>query len=146
MRISPEEDGLWAMATGQPRPVDVATLPYPGLATDYLPLLVALQCFAAGTSYATENVFAGRFRYVGELARMGAQVRVDGHHLVIDGSRRLSGAPVRAVDIRAGAALVIAALGADGETVIADAHHIDRGYEHFVDRLSSIGVDIIRLG
>ena len=145
MRISPEEDGLWAMAVGQPRPVDVATLPYPGLATDYLPLLVALQCFAAGTSYATENVFAGRFRYVGELARMGAQVRVDGHHLVIDGSRRLSGAPVRALDIRAGAALVIAALGADGETTIADADHIDRGYEHFVDRLTAIGVDITRL-
>ncbi len=145
IRISPEEGGLWAMASGQPRPVDVATLPYPGLATDYLPLLVALQCFAAGTSYATENVFAGRFRYIGELARMGAQVRVDGHHLVIDGVERLSGAPVRALDIRAGAALVIAALGADGETVISDAEHVDRGYESFAERLRSLGVDIERL-
>ncbi|MHB1138514.1 MAG: UDP-N-acetylglucosamine 1-carboxyvinyltransferase [Microthrixaceae bacterium] len=145
IRISPEEDGLWAMASGQPRPVDVATLPYPGLATDYLPLLVALQCFAAGTSYATENVFAGRFRYIGELARMGAQVRVDGHHLVIDGVERLSGAPVRALDIRAGAALVIAALGADGETLISDAEHLDRGYESFVERLGALGVDIERL-
>jgi UDP-N-acetylglucosamine 1-carboxyvinyltransferase len=145
IRISPEENGLWAMASGQPRPVDVATLPYPGLATDYLPLLVALQCFAAGTSYATENVFAGRFRYVGELARMGAQVRVDGHHLVIDGVQRLSGAPVRALDIRAGAALVIAALGADGETTISDAEHLDRGYEGLVERSRAIGIDIERL-
>jgi UDP-N-acetylglucosamine 1-carboxyvinyltransferase len=96
MRISPEPNGLWAMASGRPNPTNVATLPYPGLATDYLPLLVALQCFNTATSYATENVFSGRFRYVGELARMGAQVRVDGHHLVIDGVERLSAAPVRA--------------------------------------------------
>ncbi|CAB4755940.1 unannotated protein [freshwater metagenome] len=145
MRISPEPDGLWAMASGRPRPTNVATLPYPGLATDYLPLLVALQCFNTATSYATENVFSGRFRYVGELARMGAQVRVDGHHLVIDGVERLSGAPVRALDIRAGAALVVAALGAEGETVISEAHHLDRGYEGFTDRLSAVGVQIERL-
>lgn len=145
LRISPDEGGLWAMATERPRPVDVATLPYPGLATDYLPMLVALLCFADGTSYATENVFSGRFRYIGELARMGAQIRVEGHHLVIDGVPRLSGAPVRAVDIRAGAALVIAALGADGPTTIADAHHIDRGYEFFVERLRGVGVDIERV-
>ncbi len=145
VRISPDVDGLWAMASGRPRPVDVATLPYPGLATDYLPLLVALLSYAEGTSYATENVFSGRFRYVGELARMGAQIRVDGHHLVIDGVAQLSGAPVRALDIRAGAALVVAALGADGPTTIADAHHIDRGYERFDERCTSIGIDIERL-
>jgi UDP-N-acetylglucosamine 1-carboxyvinyltransferase len=144
MRISPEEDGLWAMAEGRPRPVDVATLPYPGLATDYLPLLVAVQSFASGTSYATENVFSGRFRYIGELARMGARIRVDDHHLVIDGVERLSGAPVRAVDIRAGAALVVAGLGADGETVISDAHHLDRGYEDFDSRMQAIGADVRR--
>ncbi len=142
IRISPEADGLWAMANGRPRPVDVSTLPYPGLATDYLPMLVALLSYASGTSYATENVFAGRFRYIGELARMGAHIRVDGHHLVIDGVERLSGAPVRAVDIRAGAALVVAALGAEGETVITESHHIDRGYERFVERMRSIGADI----
>lgn len=146
MRISPEVDGLWAMSEGRPRPVDVATLPYPGLATDYLPLLVALQCFSSGTSYATENVFSGRFRYIGELARMGARIRVEDHHLVIDGVDRLSGAPVRAVDIRAGAALVVAALRADGETVIADAHHIDRGYEDFAGRMRAIGADVTREG
>ncbi len=142
IRISPEADGLWAMANGRPRPVDLSTLPYPGLATDYLPMLVALLSYAGGTSYATENVFAGRFRYIGELARMGAHIRVDGHHLVIDGVERLSGAPVRAVDLRAGAALVVAALGAEGETVISESHHIDRGYERFVERMRSIGADI----
>ena len=146
MRISPESDGLWAMAPGRPTPVDVSTLPYPGLATDYLPLLVAVLCLADGTSYATENVFSGRFRYVGELARMGAQLRVDGHHLVIDGVERLSGAPVRAVDIRAGAAMVIAGLRADGETLIHDAHHVDRGYERFVEKLRAIGADVTRVG
>ncbi len=145
LRISPDGDGLWVMGSGRPRPVDVATLPYPGLATDYLPLLVALLSYAGGTSYATENVFSGRFRYVGELARMGAHIRVDGHHLVIDGVERLSGAPVKAVDIRAGAALVVAALGADGPTTISDAHHIDRGYERFVERMCSVGADIERL-
>ncbi len=145
LRISPDSDGLWAMASGRPRPIDVATLPYPGLATDYLPLLVALLAYSGGTSYATENVFSGRFRYVGELARMGAHIRVDGHHMVIDGVERLSGAPVKAVDIRAGAALVVAGLGADGETVISDAHHIDRGYERFVERMRSVGADIEQL-
>jgi UDP-N-acetylglucosamine 1-carboxyvinyltransferase len=145
LRISPEADGIWAMSSGRPRAVDVATLPYPGIATDYLPMLVAVMCLADGTSYATENVFAGRFRYVGELARMGAQIRVEGHHLVVDGSARLSGAPVRAVDIRAGAAMVIAALAADGETTIHDAGHIDRGYERFVDKMQALGADITRL-
>lgn len=144
LRISPEADGLWVMSSGRPRPVDVATLPYPGIATDYLPMLVAVMCLADGTSYATENVFAGRFRYVGELARMGADIRVEGHHLVIDGVDRLSGAPVRAVDIRAGAAMAIAALAADGETTIHDAGPIDRGYESFVDKLSGLGADITR--
>lgn len=144
LRISPEADGLWAMSSGRPRPIDVATLPYPGIATDYLPMLVAVMCLADGTSYATENVFAGRFRYVGELARMGADIRVEGHHLVIDGVERLSGAPVRAVDIRAGAAMAIAALAADGETTIHDAGPIDRGYESFVDKLSGLGADITR--
>ncbi len=144
LRISPEADGLWVMSSGRPRPIEVATLPYPGIATDYLPMLVAVMCLADGTSYATENVFAGRFRYVGELARMGADIRVEGHHLVIDGVERLSGAPVRAVDIRAGAAMAIAALAADGETTIHDAGPIDRGYESFVEKLSGLGADITR--
>lgn len=144
MRVSPEADGLWAMQRGRPRCIDVATLPYPGIATDFLPLLVALLSLAEGTSYATENVFSGRFGYVGELSRMGAEIRVEGHHLVIDGVRSLSGAPVRAPDIRAGAALVVAALGADGTTVVHEGEHIDRGYEDLAGKLTALGALIRR--
>lgn len=145
IRISPDGEDLWAMARSRPKPADVATLPYPGLATDFLPLLVAVQCFATGTSYATENIFAGRFGYVGELARMGAQIKVEDHHLVIDGVEALSGAPVRALDIRAGAAMIVAALGAEGETVVRDGQHVDRGYEHLDAKMAAVGADVVRL-
>jgi UDP-N-acetylglucosamine 1-carboxyvinyltransferase len=145
LRISPEGDRMWAMRRGPLRAIDVATLPYPGIATDFLPLLVAVLCLAEGTSYATENVFSGRFGYVGELARMGADLRVEDHHIVIDGVERLSGAPVRALDIRAGAAMVVAALGAEGETQVLDGWHIDRGYEDFAGKLSSLGADVTRV-
>ncbi|MBX7070446.1 MAG: UDP-N-acetylglucosamine 1-carboxyvinyltransferase [Microthrixaceae bacterium] len=143
MRISPDAAGVWAMATGRPVAVDVATLPYPGIATDYLPMLIALLSVADGTSFATENLFQGRFRYVGELTRMGANIRVEGHHMAVRGVERLSGAPVRAFDIRAGAALVVAAFAAEGETTIHDAHHLDRGYEAMVGRLVAVGADVV---
>ena len=146
VRVSPDGDGLWAMAAGRRTATNVATLPYPGLATDYLPLLVALMTVADGTSYATENVFAGRFRYTSELAKLGAKIHVDGHHMVIKGVERLVGTPVEAADIRAGAALVVAALAAEGETVISGAEHIDRGYEGFVEKLRAVGVDVTRRG
>ncbi len=146
MRISPTADGLWAMAPERPRSTDVSTLPYPGVATDYKPLLVALLCVADGTGIVTENIFGGRFRYVSELVRMGADVRVEGHHAVVRGCERLSAAPVRAPDIRAGAALVVAALRADGVTRVADAHHIDRGYEDLVGKLSGLGATVRRIG
>lgn len=145
MRISPDRDGLWAMAPSRLTSVDVATLPYPGIATDYKPLLVALLAVADGVGIVTENLFSGRFRYVGELVRMGADIRVEHHHAVICGNERLSGCPVRAPDIRAGAALVVAALAAEGETVVSDAHHLDRGYEHFVAKLQGIGADVERI-
>ncbi len=124
-------DGLRAVGTGPTgcRSVDVATLPYPGFATDYKPLLVTMLTVADGVAIVTENLFAGRFRYVEELRRMGADIRTEGHHAVVRGVDRLSGAPVRATDIRAGAALVLAGLVAEGETVVADAQHVDRGYE-----------------
>ena len=144
MRISPSNEGLWAMAPGRLSSVDVSTLPYPGIATDYKPLLVAMLAVADGVAIVTENIFAGRFRYVDELVRMGADVRTDGHHAIVRGREWLSGAPVRAHDIRAGAAVVLAGLRARGETVVADAHHLDRGYEHFVDKLRGLGVDIER--
>jgi UDP-N-acetylglucosamine 1-carboxyvinyltransferase len=103
---------------------------------------VAMLTVAEGVGIVTENLFSGRFRYVDELVRMGADIRTEGHHAVIRGQDRLSGAPVRAPDIRAGAALVVAALRAEGETVVTDATHIGRGYERFVDKLRGIGADI----
>lgn len=142
MRISPTNDGLWAMASRRLTSVDISTLPYPGLATDYKPLLVAMLATADGVGIVTENIFHGRFRYVDELVRMGADVRTEGHHAVVRGQPMLSGAPVRSPDIRAGAALVIAALRAEGETVVSDAEHIERGYERFVDKLRAVGADV----
>jgi UDP-N-acetylglucosamine 1-carboxyvinyltransferase len=142
MRISPDSAGIWAMAPSRLRAADVSTLPYPGLATDYKPLLVALLATAEGVGIVTENLFSGRFRYIDELVRMGADIRTESHHAVVRGTERLSGAPVRAPDIRAGAALVIAGLRASGETVVSDARHLDRGYEHFVDKLRAVGADV----
>lgn len=142
MELTPGDGGLGVVAPGRLRSVDVATLPYPGIATDYKPLLVAMLTTAEGVGIVTENLFAGRFRYVDELVRMGADVRTEGHHAVIRGVPQLSGAPVRAPDIRAGAALAVAALAAEGETLIAGAEHIARGYEDFVGKLAGVGVDI----
>ncbi len=144
VRTSTDPEGLWAMANRRLRSVDVATLPYPGVATDYKPFLVAMLSVADGVSIVTENLFSGRFRYVDELVRMGADIRTEGHHAVIRGRERLSGAPVRCHDIRAGAALVVAALGAEGETEIRDPHHLDRGYADLVPQLEAIGADIRR--
>lgn len=145
VRTSPDPAGLWAMAPPRLRSVDVATLPYPGVATDYKPLVVAMLAVADGVGIVTENIFRGRFRYVDELLRMGADIRTDEHHAVVRGVERLSGAPVRAPDIRAGAALVLAGLKADGETVVHGAEHVDRGYEDFVGRLRSLGADVERV-
>ncbi len=143
VRVSPSSDGLWASARGRLKSIDVATLPYPGIATDYKPFLVAMLSLADGVSIVTENLFSGRFRYISELVRMGADIRTEGHHAVIRGVERLSGAPVKATDIRAGAALVLAALGAEGETVVADEpHHIDRGYENLAAQLRGLGADV----
>jgi UDP-N-acetylglucosamine 1-carboxyvinyltransferase len=125
--------------------VDVATLPYPGVATDYKPLLTAMLAVADGVGIVTENLFAGRFRYVEELVRLGADIRTDSHHAVVRGVPRLSGAPVKAHDIRAGAAMVVAGLVAEGETTIAGAHHVDRGYDDLVGKLASLGADVERL-
>jgi UDP-N-acetylglucosamine 1-carboxyvinyltransferase len=146
IEISQEPEGLRATrpAGARLQAVDGATLPYPGFATDYKPLLVTLLTVAEGVGIVTENLFFGRFRYVDELRRMGADIRTEGHHAVVRGVDCLSGAPVRAVDVRAGAALVLAGLVADGETVISDAHHVDRGYEDFVGKLASLGARVAR--
>ncbi len=145
VRTSSDPDGIWAMCNGRLRSADVSTLPYPGLPTDCKPLLVAMLSVAEGVGIVTENLFSGRFRYVDELVRMGADIRTEGHHAVIRGIDRLSGAPVRASDIRAGAALVVAGLAADGVTMVSDPHHIDRGYEDFVGKLSALGADVRRV-
>jgi UDP-N-acetylglucosamine 1-carboxyvinyltransferase len=144
VRVSPSSDGLWASSRGRLRAIDVATLPYPGIATDYKPFIVSMLALADGVSIVTENLFSGRFRYVSELVRMGADIRTEGHHAVIKGVPTLSGAPVKATDIRAGAALVVAGLGAQGETVVTDAHHVDRGYENLAGQLRSLGADVTR--
>ena len=145
VRISPDPDGVWAMAPRRLKSVDVATLPYPGVATDYKPFFTTMLAVADGVGIVTENIFKGRFRYVDELIRMGADIRTDDNHAVVRGVERLSGAEVRAHDIRAGAALVLAGLKADGETVVHDAHHIDRGYEDLAATLRSLGADVQRI-
>jgi UDP-N-acetylglucosamine 1-carboxyvinyltransferase len=144
MEITATADGVVAAAPARLRAIDMATLPYPGVATDYKPLVVAMLATADGVGIVTENLFAGRFRYVDELVRMGADIRTEGHHAVIRGVVELSGAPVRAPDIRAGAALVVAGLRADGETVVSGAEHVDRGYECFVDKLVGLGAPVER--
>jgi UDP-N-acetylglucosamine 1-carboxyvinyltransferase len=134
--------GLRVSANARLDAADVATLPYPGVATDYSPLLVAMLTGAEGVGILTENLFSGRFRYVEELRRMGADIRTEGHHAVVRGVAHLSGAPVRAPDLRAGVALVLAGLVADGETVVSGARHIGRGYEDLVGSLTSLGAKV----
>ncbi len=144
LQITPQTDGLSVWAGERMRAIDVATLPYPGIATDYKPLIVTMLTMADGVGIVTENLYPGRFRYVEELQRLGADISTDGHHAVVRGVNRLSGAPVRAPDIRAGAALVVAGLVADGETVISGVEHIDRGYDDLVGRLAGLGASISR--
>lgn len=124
--------------------VDIATLPFPGFPTDMQPQFMALLATADGVSTISENVFENRFIVADELGRMGADIRIEGHHAVVKGVARLSAAPVHAPDLRAGAALVCAALGADGDTIISGISHIDRGYEGLEDKLRLLGAHIER--
>jgi UDP-N-acetylglucosamine 1-carboxyvinyltransferase len=123
--------------------VNISTLPYPGFPTDLQPIITVLLATAKGTSIVTENVFENRFMYVDELNRMGANIKIDGHHAVIEGVGKLSGAPVRAFDLRAGAAVVLAGLIAEGVTEVSDVFHIQRGYSDFTKKLVSLGAEII---
>jgi UDP-N-acetylglucosamine 1-carboxyvinyltransferase len=144
LTIIEQADGLTVFAEGRLHSIDVATLPYPGIATDYKPLIVTMLSVADGVGIVTENLYPGRFRYVEELHRLGADIRTDGHHAVVRGRPSLSGARVKAPDIRAGAALVAAGLAADGETTITGVHHIDRGYDDLVGRLVTLGAQVER--
>ena len=143
--ITTTENGFRVKMDRRPSAVDVATLPYPGFPTDLQPMVITLNAIADGTSLVTENVFEGRFMFVNELLRLGAKIQVDGHHAAITGIPQLSAAPVAATDIRAGAGLVLAALVSDGETIIEDAFHIDRGYPDFAAQLVSLGADVSRV-
>jgi len=142
-----ERGDSWVRVAGPDRPVavDFATLPFPGFHTDMHPQMVALLSVAAGTSVITENLYDARFRYVGELARMGADITIEAQHAVIRGVGRLSGCQVLAPDIRAGAALAIAGLRAEGVTEVGDAFHIDRGYQGFADKLAALGASVQRV-
>ncbi len=136
---------LRVVADRRLRSIDVPTLPYPGIATDYKPLIITMLSVAEGTGIVTENLYPGRFRYVEELQRLGADIRTTGHHAVVRGVPRLSGAPVRAHDIRAGAAMVVAGLASEGVTTISGVAHIDRGYDDLVGRLAGVGAGIERV-
>lgn len=139
-------DSVTVTRTGAVEPVDLATLPYPGFPTDMQAQFMALLAVAGGNSVITENVFENRFMFADEITRMGADIRIEGHHALIRGVPQLSGAPVRSPDLRGGAALVLAGLVADGSTVVTDVYHIDRGYEGFVERLQALGADVERTG
>ena len=142
--ITAVHNGIRVQMNQRPKAIDVATLPYPGFATDLLPFIIGMNAIAEGHSIVTENVFESRFMFVNELMRLGAQITVDGHHASIDGIPQLSGAPVEATDIRAGAGLVLAALVSDGETTVDGAFHIDRGYPNFAEQLVSLGAKVVR--
>jgi UDP-N-acetylglucosamine 1-carboxyvinyltransferase len=137
-------DGVRVIVDGRPRAADVQTLPFPGFATDFMPLAVAVLAVSDGTGIVTENVFDNRLSFADELNRMGAHVHTEGRHAVVRGVARLSGAPVRALDVRAGAALVLAGLAAEGETVVLESRHIDRGYPDLAGKLRALGADVDR--
>ena len=136
--------GIRVAAPERLRAADIATLPYPGIATDYKPVIIAMLSVADGVAIVTENLYPGRFRYIDELRRLGADIRIDGHHAIVRGVPRLTGTQVVSHDIRAGAAMVVAGLAAEGTTTITGVHHIDRGYDNLVGRLKAVGADITR--
>ena len=136
------EDSVRVVMGDRPGPASIKSMPYPGFPTDLQAPFASLLATGRGTSTVTENVFTSRFRYVDELVRMGAQITVDGRTAVIRGVPKLTGARVVAPDLRGGAALVLAALMADGESVIDEIEHVARGYDGLVERLTALGADV----
>ena len=143
--VTSTSDGLRVKMSRRPSAIDVATLPYPGFPTDLQPFAITLNAIADGDALVTENVFEGRFMFVNELLRLGAKIKVDGHHASIIGIPKLSSSPVAASDIRAGAGLVLAGLVSDGITFVEDAFHVDRGYPNFAEQLRALGADVTRV-
>lgn len=143
--VTPQRDGVRVTSHERLRAIDFITEPYPGIATDYKPLLLAMLCVSRGEGSVTETLFPGRFRYIEEFRRLGASIAIYGNKATVRGVYELIGSEVRVPDIRAGAALVVAGLVAQGETIVHDIHHIDRGYDDLVGRLSGLGVDVTRV-
>lgn len=142
--ISTTEDSITVSRTQPLRATDIQTLPHPGFPTDLQAQFMLLASFADGNSVISENIFENRFMFASELNRMGSRIAVEGHHALVQGVSKLEGAPVSSPDLRGGAALVIAGLAAEGETVVHDIHHIDRGYEDYVGKLHAIGANVER--
>lgn len=138
-------DGIRVAMDRRPTCVDVSTLPYPGFPTDLQPLAILVNAIGEGSAVVTENLYEGRFVFVDELARLGADVKTTGHYCIVHGRERLSSAPVEASDIRAGTGLVLAGLVADGVTEVHEVHHVDRGYAAFLDQLAALGADVRRM-
>ena len=142
VQVEEQDDTLLVRRSGKLHRANVKTLPYPGFPTDMQPQITVALCFAEGTSMVTEGVWDNRYRYVGELTRMGAQIRVEGRSAVVEGVEHLNAASVQAYDLRAGAAMVIAALAAEGTSEVSNVHYIERGYEDIIEKLRSIGAQI----
>ncbi len=145
VKVEEDIDGVRVISDGELKAADIKTLPYPGFPTDMQAQFMALATVAKGTSVVMETVFENRFMHVEELQRMGASIRVEDRRAVVDGVNKLHGAAVKATDLRAGAALVCAALVADGVTKVENLHHIDRGYDDLVGKLQRLGADIVRI-
>jgi UDP-N-acetylglucosamine 1-carboxyvinyltransferase len=143
--VERSEKGITVSSARRLEPIEVTTQPYPGFPTDLQAQVMALLCLADGNSVVTEKIFPDRFLHVGELNRMGARLRKEGPTVIIEGVKKLVGAPVMASDLRASAALIVAGLVAKGTTVVHRAYHIDRGYEKIEERLASVGANIRRV-
>ena len=143
--VSESENSITVSRDKPLSPVDIQTLPHPGFPTDLQAQFMLLAACAEGTSVITENVFENRFMFASEIARMGADIVIDDHHSLVRGVKQLQGAPVESTDLRAGAALVLAGIVAEGETKVYKIDHIDRGYEDYVGKLQSLGADVKRV-
>lgn len=144
--IEEDTNGIRVKSNGHLKAIDIKTLPYPGFPTDMQAQFMAMTTISQGTSVVSETVFENRFMHVDELKRMGANIKIDGRSAVVEGLATLTGCQVKATDLRAGAALVLAGLIANGETEVGYLHHIDRGYDDLVTKLRSVGADITRVG
>ncbi|MEW6696530.1 MAG: UDP-N-acetylglucosamine 1-carboxyvinyltransferase [Bacillota bacterium] len=145
VQLTEDESGIRVNCTSRVKGVDIKTLPYPGFPTDMQAQFMALMTVSQGTSIITETVFENRFMHVNELKRMGAKIKIEGRTAIIQGVKTLNGAEVKATDLRAGAAMILAALAAEGQTAISNIYHIDRGYEKLIEKLQGIGANIRRV-